>query len=106
MTLEWNDADIPGELAGVSDSLFTATPPGVGAVPITGPCTLDESDEVKLASPSSAPTVMRLVRVHVQTSLFGFAVGGTACSVDGVAYEVWEPLKQANGLTQLLLRVV
>jgi hypothetical protein len=104
MTLVYQSEDIPDQLAD-SPNLITATPPGDGALPITAPCELRESDEVKLASPSSAPAIMRLVRVYVETAVFGFLVGGYACTVDGVNYTVWERLEEASGLTQLLLQV-
>jgi hypothetical protein len=87
-----------------SPNVITATPGGGSAV--TGPCLRLESDELKLDSPTSAGVVMRLVRVYVQTSLFGFLEGGTTCNVDGVQYEVWKSLLEGDGaLTQLLLRV-
>jgi hypothetical protein len=104
MTLVYQSEDIADQLAD-SPNLITATPPGDGALPITAPCELRESDEVKLASPSSAPAIMRLVRVYVETAVFGFLVGGYACTVDGVNYTVWERLEEASGLTQLLLQV-
>jgi hypothetical protein len=99
----WNDDDIPTMLAD-SPNVITATP-DVGP-PVTGPCLRLESDELKLDSPAAAGVVMRLVRVFVQTTLFGFLEGGKTCNVDGVNYEVWKALMEGDGaLTQLLLRV-
>jgi hypothetical protein len=99
----WNDDDIPSMLAD-SPNVITATPES--GPPVTGPCLRLESDELKLDSPGSAPLVMHLVRVFVQTTLFGFLVSGSACNVDGVAYTVWKTLMEGDGaLTQLLLRV-
>ena len=103
MEVFWNDSDIPGMLAD-SPNVITATPE-IGPA-VTGPCLRLESDELKLDSPSSAPLVMRLVRVYVQTTLFGFLDGGSICNVDGVQYEVWKRLMEGDGaLSQLLLRV-
>lgn len=106
MSVFWNDDDIPGMLAD-SPNVITATPES--GPPVTGPCLRLESDELKLDSGSSAPLVMHLVRVFVQTSLFGFVVGGangTTCNVDGVKYTVWKVLMEGDGaLSQLLLRV-
>jgi hypothetical protein len=104
MTVVYQSEDIAGQLAD-SPNVITATPPGLGALPITGSCELRESDELKLATPNAAPAIMRLVRVYVETAMFGFLVGGYACTVDGVNYTVWERLEEASGLTQLLLQV-
>jgi hypothetical protein len=99
----WNDDDIATMLSD-SPNVITATP--VGGSPVTGSCLRLESDELKLDSPNSAPLVMHLVRVFVQTSQFGFLVGGSNCNVDGVQYSVWKTLMEGDGaLTQLLLRV-
>jgi len=103
VTVYWNDDDIPSMLAD-SPNVMTATP--VSGPPVIGPCLFLESDELKLDSPGSAPLVMRLVRVFVQTTLFGFLEGGSTCNVDGVQYSVWKSLMEGDGaLTQLLLRV-
>jgi len=103
MTLVFMSEDIGDQLADSPNSI-TAVPPGA-TLPFTAPCELRESDELKLASPSSAPSIMRLVRVYVETALFGFLVGGYHCIVDGIEYTVWERLEEASGLTQLLLQV-
>lgn len=104
MTVYWNDADIPGMMAD-SPNVITATP-DVGPV-VSDHCLLMESDELKLDAPGAAGSVMRLVRVYVQTSLFGFLEGGKTCNVDGVNYQVWKSLLEGDGaVTQLLLRVV
>lgn len=103
MTVYFDDESIPSMLADWGN-VITATPDG--GQPVTGPCQFNESDELKLDSANSAPTVMRVVRAFVQTTQFGFLEGGATCSIDGVTYEVWKRMLEGDGaLSQLLLRV-
>lgn len=103
MTVFWNDEDIVDMMSDSPNSI-TATP-DVGPE-VVGQCLFMESDELKLDTPSSAGVIMRLTRVYVQTSLFGFLETGATCSVDGVPYTVWKRLQEGDGaVSQLLLRV-
>jgi hypothetical protein len=96
------DDDIPGQLADWGD-VITATP-DVGA-PVTGPCMLDKSDEMKQEMQGAAGVIMKVVRARVQTSLFWFLEGGRTCNVNGTTYEVWQRLEEIDGTSLLVLRV-
>jgi hypothetical protein len=90
-----------------SPNLITATPPGEGASPLSGPCLFYESDELKLEAHDFGGQIMHLCRAYVKTSVFGFLVGDRPCTVDGRSFVVWKRLQEGDGaVTQFLLREV
>ena len=116
MTTFWNDVDIVGSFAD-SPNLLSAIPPGDPAPPaVVGKCCLYESDELKLEATGAGGVTMHLIRIYVQTSMFGFLDIGSALTVgvldldtgdlvDGINYTVWKRLQEGTGdITQMLLR--